>query len=62
MLQSASKQSFKAVGAIYALLILFSLQHFAMEICNSGLLAGNAGTEDTSFFKIFMILPDTSAR
>ena len=41
MLQSVSKQSFKAFGAIYgiyALLILVSLAHFAMEICNSGLL------------------------
>ena len=38
MLQSAFKQSFKAVGAMYALLILVLSQPFAIEICNSGLL------------------------
>ena len=58
MLQSASKQSFKAVGAIYALLILFSLQHFAMEICNSGLLAGNAG----AWIELFSIVSFTSSQ
>jgi len=38
MLQSVSKQSFKAVGAMYALLILVLSQPFAIEIRNSGLL------------------------
>ena len=32
MLQSVSKQSFKAVGAMYALLILVLSQPFAIEI------------------------------